>query len=153
MWPCQNKRLICGTDLRNHLPLVTGPTFSFLPNLAISYPKAIHNILISMWPGYYLLIWPWGVGKMSIRGKKIHEGLFSYTEATAQHNWCLPETLHSSKYFGGLQSPCWPCWVVRAYGHTDGQSGALTCELVGIDAACDIHPSRQTQKILVNAHH
>lgn len=47
---------------QNHLQfqfiiiLVTGPTFSFLLNLPLSYPKTIKHIHISKQAGYYSLL-------------------------------------------------------------------------------------------------
>lgn len=88
VWPSQNKSPICGTASKLiSKSSATGPTFSFLLSLVILCLKAIQNSHIIMWAGYFLLFWPWGVGTMPIRGMKIHQGLFSCTEA--QHSWCL----------------------------------------------------------------
>lgn len=112
---------------QNHLPLFTGPKFSFLLNLAISYSKAIQNIHINMLAGYYLPFWPWGVATMPIWGMKILQGLISCTEATAHQNGCI-HTWNSFLFsihwwppvslLAVLGGPClWPHWWLNSVGN------------------------------------
>lgn len=162
MWTCQNKSPICPQPVNrspNRLPLVTGPTFSFLLNVAISYPKAIQNIPISMWAGYYLLFLSWGVGTMSIWGEENSPGaiLLHWGQCTAQMVfthlkyfkilWWPPVSLPG--VLGGLCLR--PHWWLNSGGNQ--MPWPNPCELVNINAACDTHPNRQEQKILVNTHH